>query len=69
MQQLIHSPGHRGLSFVLGYKGLVDALELFKPTPKYQRLVIPFDVGEDPDSAYSDVPYEKGANLILLLGA
>ncbi|KAN0082871.1 hypothetical protein V8E55_008666 [Tylopilus felleus] len=35
--------------------------------PIYQRLVIAFDVGEDPDAAYSRVPYDKGANLILLL--
>lgn len=67
--ELIHSPGHRGLSYVIGYKSLVDALELFRLTPRYQRLVIAFDVGEDPDAAYSRVPYDKGANLILLLGA
>ncbi|KAF8557162.1 hypothetical protein OG21DRAFT_1505592 [Imleria badia] len=69
--QLIHppevGPGYRGLSYVIGYKSLVDALELFRPTPKYQRLVIPFEFGEDPDGAYSRVPYDKGANLILLL--
>ncbi|KAN0082888.1 hypothetical protein V8E55_008683 [Tylopilus felleus] len=65
--ELIHSPGHRGLSYVIGYKSLVDALELFRLTPRYQRLVIAFDVGEDPDAAYSRVPYDKGANLILLL--
>ncbi|KAI9567862.1 hypothetical protein HD554DRAFT_2205270 [Boletus coccyginus] len=65
--ELIHSPGHRGLSYVIGYKHLVDALELYRNIPKYQRLVIPFDVGEDPDGAYSRVPYDKGANFILLL--
>jgi leukotriene-A4 hydrolase len=68
LQELIHSPAHRGLSYVIGYKALVDALELFRPTPKYQRLVIGFDFGEDPDEAYSRVPYDKGANFILLLG-
>jgi len=35
--------------------------------PKYQRLVIDFEPGEDPDEAYSSVPYEKGANLLLHL--
>jgi leukotriene-A4 hydrolase len=72
LQELIHqSPGRRGLSYVIGYKALVDALELFQSngTPEYQRLVIAFRFGEDPDAAYSSVPYDKGANFILLLGA
>ena len=48
----------------------MDALDLFekKGTPRYQRLVIAFGFGEDPDAAYSRVPYDKGSNLILLLG-
>ena len=71
LQELIHqSPGQRGLSYVIGYKALVDALELFQSngTPEYQRLVIAFRFGEDPDAAYSRVPYDKGSNFILLLG-
>jgi len=67
LQQIIHDVGHRGLSYVLGYKDLIDALKGFESTPRYQRLVIPFKVGEDPDGAYSIVPYDKGANLLLLL--
>jgi leukotriene-A4 hydrolase len=31
-------------------------------------LVISFEEGEDPDEAYSSVPYEKGANFLLYLG-
>ena len=46
----------------------MDSLQLLSPSPRYQRLVIPYNIGEDPDAAYSQVPYEKGANLILLLG-
>ncbi|KAK0462904.1 uncharacterized protein EV420DRAFT_1627897 [Desarmillaria tabescens] len=65
--QVIHSPADRGFSFLIGYKGLVDDLELYADRPKYQRLVIEFEKGEDPDDAYSKVPYEKGANLILHL--
>lgn len=66
--QIIRSPAHRGLSSVIGYKGLLDALALFKDKPKYQKLVIDFDYGEDPDSAYSRVPYDKGANFLLHIG-
>ncbi|KAG7442686.1 zincin [Guyanagaster necrorhizus] len=65
--QVIHSPADRGFSFLIGYKSLVDDLELYADRPKYQRLVIEFEKGEDPDDAYSKVPYEKGANLILHL--
>ncbi|KAH7890292.1 hypothetical protein F5I97DRAFT_1799872 [Phlebopus sp. FC_14] len=67
LQELIRSPAHRGLSSVIGYQGLVAALKLFEDTPKYQRLVIDFEFGEDPDAAYSRVPYDKGANFILHL--
>ncbi|KAL5495771.1 LAP2_3 [Sanghuangporus weigelae] len=35
--------------------------------PRYQRLIIDFGYGENPDDAYSRVPYEKGANLLLHL--
>lgn len=63
--QTIKGPQHRGFSFIIGYKGLVDDLIGYENRPKYQRLVIDFEKGEDPDDAYSQVPYEKGANLIL----
>jgi leukotriene-A4 hydrolase len=63
--QIIHSPAHRGLSYVIGRKGLLDALAFFEDKPKYQKLVIDFDNGENPDSAYSRVPYDKGANFLL----
>jgi leukotriene-A4 hydrolase len=53
---------------VIGYKGLLDALALFEDKPKYQKLVIDFDYGENPDSAFSRVPYDKGANLLLHIG-
>lgn len=66
--QIIHSPADRGFSFLIGRKGLQDDLEHYQDRPKYQRLVIEFEKGEDPDDAYSRVPYDKGANLILHLG-
>lgn len=53
--QVIHSPADRGFSFLIGYKSLVDDLELYANQPKYQRLVIEFEKGEDPDDAYSKV--------------
>ena len=68
LQEKLHSPAARGFQFVIGAKGLKDALKSYVDRPKDQRLVIPFDEGEDPDDAYSEVPYEKGANFLLYLG-
>ncbi len=47
---------------------MYDSLKSYANNPKYQRLVIEFEEGEDPDEAYSSIPYEKGANFILHLG-
>ena len=65
--QLLHTPADRGFSFLIGSKALTDALKQYSSKPKYQRLVIDFEPGEDPDDAYSTIPYEKGANFILHL--
>ncbi|KAJ6569389.1 peptidase family M1-domain-containing protein [Mycena capillaripes] len=63
--QFLHNPAERGFSYIIGAKALVDDLTRYADTPLYQRLVIDFAKGEDPDDAYSRVPYEKGSNLIL----
>ncbi|KAI9453943.1 peptidase family M1-domain-containing protein [Boletus coccyginus] len=67
LQQRLHTPAHRGFSFLIGRKGLDDDLARYADLPRYQRLQIDFEKGEDPDDAYSDVPYEKGANFLLHL--
>lgn len=64
----LHSPADRGFSYLIGWKGLQDDLKFLSSKPKYQRLVIEFEKGEDPDDAYSRVPYDKGANFLLYLG-
>jgi len=67
LQHYVHSPAERDFSYIIGRKGLLDDLKLYESRPKYQRLVIRFEHGEDPDDAYSSVPYEKGSNFILYL--
>lgn len=67
LQQFLHSPANRDFAFVIGYKALQDSLKLYVNQPKYQRLIINFEQGEDPDEAYSSIPYEKGANFLLYL--
>ncbi|KAG1880216.1 hypothetical protein F4604DRAFT_1751031 [Suillus subluteus] len=63
--QIIHSPAHRGLSSVIGYKGLLDALAFFEDKPQIPKTGYRLDYGENPDSAFSRVPYDKGANFLL----
>ncbi|KAF7330388.1 Leukotriene A-4 hydrolase [Mycena venus] len=67
LQSHLHSPAARGFSYVIGAKSLTDALKQYSNKPKFQRLVIDYEFGEDPDDAYSEIPYEKGSNLILHL--
>jgi leukotriene-A4 hydrolase len=68
LQQTLKGPKERDFSFIIGAKALKSSLEGYANQPKYQRLVIDFKYGENPDDAYSSIPYEKGANLILHLG-
>jgi leukotriene-A4 hydrolase len=65
--QVLYSPAERGFSFVIGSKALNDSLKQYEDRPKYQRLSISFEKGEDPDDAFSSIPYEKGANFLLHL--
>ncbi|KAJ7163164.1 hypothetical protein C8R46DRAFT_1281555 [Mycena filopes] len=65
MLQVLYEPAARGFSYIIGTKALVDDLTRCADTPRYQRLVIEFNKGEDPDDSYSRIPYEKGSNLIL----
>jgi leukotriene-A4 hydrolase len=68
LQQFLHSPAERGFQYVIGSTALREALNNYADKPKYQRLVIDFEYGEDPDDAYSSIPYEKGSNFLLYLG-
>lgn len=64
----LHGPAERGFSYLIGSKALYDALKLYENQPRYQRLVIDFEKGEDPDDSYSRVPYDKGSNFLLHIG-
>lgn len=60
-------PAHRGFSYIIGSKALKDALAQFADNPRFQRLIPAFKDGEDPDDAFSSIPYEKGSNFLLYL--
>jgi len=68
LQQFLHSPAHRDFSYLIGIQALNQAFKEYEDRPKYRRLVISFEKGENPDDAYSSVPYEKGANFLLYIG-
>ncbi|KAG8690146.1 hypothetical protein FRC11_013549 [Ceratobasidium sp. 423] len=67
LQRALHGPAERDFSYIIGEKALIDALEEYQDRPKFQRLVIDYAYGDDPDDAYSSVPYEKGSNFLLYL--
>ena len=56
----------RDFSYIIGRKSLQDSLDGYENagTRRYQRLVIPYDFGEDPDDGFSTVPYDKGESWI-----
>ena len=66
--KVLRGEAEQGFQYIIGYKNLQDDLKRFQDRPRYQRLVIDFDKTEDPNDAYSRVPYEKGANFLLYLG-
>ncbi|KAG8745452.1 hypothetical protein FRC10_007995 [Ceratobasidium sp. 414] len=67
LQRALHGPAERDFSYIIGKKALDDALAEYENNPKFQRLVIDYSFGEDPDDAYSSIPYEKGSNFLLYL--
>ncbi|WFD34894.1 leukotriene-A4 hydrolase [Malassezia cuniculi] len=56
---------HRGFSYIIGARALRESLEGFSKIPRFQRLIPEFLDGEDPDDAFSSIPYDKGANFLL----
>ena len=52
---------------LLGQRDLRQTFDGFKKTePGFNKLFIDLD-GRDPDDGFSDIPYEKGANFLLVL--
>ena len=54
------------LSWAIGQKDLEEALARFKDQPELTRLRTHL-AGVDPDDAFSNVPYEKGARFVVTL--
>ncbi|KAJ1654372.1 Leucyl aminopeptidase yscIV [Dispira simplex] len=62
----LHGEATRHFGAILGYKELERAVDFFGKDNPFTAL-IPDLKGEDPDDAFSTVPYEKGFNLLFYL--
>lgn len=60
-----HGEAARQLSFQLGRKGVTE--DLAEMDPRFRRMLPDFKPDEDPDLAFSRVPYDKGSNLLYYL--
>lgn len=56
--QFMHSKADRDFSYIIGRKALQESLEEMENERRYQKLVIPYRAGEDPDDGFSSVPCE-----------
>ncbi|EXJ77982.1 leukotriene A-4 hydrolase [Capronia epimyces CBS 606.96] len=53
----------RDFSAIIGWKALSDSIEQFGEQHEFTKLVIDLK-GQDPDDAFSSIPYEKGFNFL-----
>lgn len=71
IQAAIHGESHRHFSSIIGWKALEDSIERYGKDNPYTKLVVDLK-GNDPDDAFSSIPYEKGFHALyafeLLLG-
>ncbi|KAF2180580.1 leukotriene A-4 hydrolase [Zopfia rhizophila CBS 207.26] len=71
IQAAIHGETHRHFSSIIGWKALEDSIERYGKEHPYTQLVVDLK-GNDPDDAFSSIPYEKGFHALyafeLLLG-
>ena len=71
VQAYIHGEPYRHFSAVIGWKALEGSIERYGADHPYTKLVVDLK-GEDPDDAFSSIPYEKGFHALyafeLLLG-
>lgn len=63
--EALHGKGRAAMAWAVGKTGLDDAFKRFGADSPFTRLKTDL-WGVDPDSMYSEVPYEKGARLVAL---
>ncbi|KAF1925208.1 leukotriene A-4 hydrolase [Didymella exigua CBS 183.55] len=63
IQAYIHGEAHRHFSAIIGWKALEESIERYGAEHEYTKLVTNLR-GQDPDDAFSSVPYEKGFHAL-----
>ncbi|KAH8591232.1 leukotriene A-4 hydrolase [Bisporella sp. PMI_857] len=66
IQAALHGEAHRDFSSIIGWKALVDSVNLFGDDHEFTKLVVDLE-GKDPDDAFSSIPYEKGFHFLYYL--
>ncbi|KAF9975726.1 Leukotriene A-4 hydrolase [Actinomortierella ambigua] len=64
--QRMQGKAHSEFSAIIGYKALTESVEQYGEKHPFTALR-PCLRGEDPDDAFSSIPYEKGFNLLYYL--
>jgi leukotriene-A4 hydrolase len=59
IQAKLHGEAHRDFSAIIGWKALSDSVAGYGPDHEFTKLVINLK-GQDPDDAFSTIPYDKG---------
>ncbi|KAL1606032.1 Leucyl aminopeptidase yscIV [Nothophoma quercina] len=63
IQAYIHGEPHRHFSAIIGWKALEESIERYGTDHEYTKLITNLK-GQDPDDAFSSVPYEKGFHAL-----
>lgn len=66
IQGVIHGEEMFHFSAIIGWKALRESVNEFGEKHEFTKLVVNLE-GEDPDDAFSSVPYEKGFNFLYFL--
>lgn len=66
IQGALHGDAHFHFSAIIGWKALKESVALYGDDHKFTSLIVDLK-GEDPDDAFSSIPYEKGFNFLFHL--
>ncbi|KAI5781244.1 peptidase family M1-domain-containing protein [Geopyxis carbonaria] len=63
IQAGIHGSQHFDFSAIIGWKAFKESVELYGNQHDFTKMVVNLE-GQDPDDAFSSIPYEKGFNFL-----
>lgn len=63
---MLHGDKFFDFSAIIGWKALTESVKLYGDTHEFTKLVQNLE-GEDPEDAFSSVPYEKGFAFLYFL--